>query len=279
MKMKFWNVRRVAAVLLSAFAANAFAQTKADAQKAYVAGKWQEAATAYEAACPKEPDSLKAECYLWDVLALSQTGNAQSFKIAGKRLDSLIQKANPQKAIYADLLMTSAQFRLYMGKYDLAAEDLVRAIETSHPNQVTVLQKVCAAVQPKVKNERLSEACGNLGKPAPATAEKAQPPAAVQPAKEEKAASAEVVPEKKAQPQDGNWYLQLGAFGVKSNAEFLVNNLKKRGIECTIEERVGETKTLYLVQSKNFETKEKAIDFGAEKLTPLNIEFRAYSRK
>ena len=27
------------------------------------------------------------------------------------------------------------------------------------------------------------------------------------------------------------------------------------------------------------ETKEKAIDFGAEKLTPLNIEFRAYSRK
>ena len=50
--------------------------------------------------------------------------------------------------------------------------------------------------------------------------EKAQPPAAVQPAKEEKAASAEVVPEKKAQPQDGNWYLQLGAFGVKSNAEF-----------------------------------------------------------
>ncbi len=93
--MKLWNVRRVAAVLLSAFAANAFAQTKADAQKAYVAGKWQEAAAAYETACPKEPDSLKTECLLWNVLALSQTGNAKDFSKAGKRLDSLIQKTSP----------------------------------------------------------------------------------------------------------------------------------------------------------------------------------------
>ena len=119
----------VLSILLAVCCIDSFAQTKADAQKAYVAGKWQEAATAYEVACPKEPDSLKAECYLWDVLALSQTGNAQSFKIAGKRLDSLIQKANPQKAIYADLLMTSAQFRLYMGKYDLAADDLLRFLD------------------------------------------------------------------------------------------------------------------------------------------------------
>ena len=39
--MKFWNVRRIAFALLSVFAASAFAQTMADAQKAYVAGKWQ----------------------------------------------------------------------------------------------------------------------------------------------------------------------------------------------------------------------------------------------
>ena len=64
MKMKFWNVRGIAFALLFVFATSAFAQTMADAQKAYVAGKWQEAASAYEAACPKEPDSVRAECYL-----------------------------------------------------------------------------------------------------------------------------------------------------------------------------------------------------------------------
>ena len=281
LNVNFGKICAVTIILSAFFSTNSFAQTKADAQKAYVAGKWKEAAAAYEVACPKEPDSLKAECYLWNVLALSQTGNAQSFKIAGKRLDSLIQTTNPQKSIYADLLMTSAQFRLYMGKYDLAAEDLVRAIETSHPNQAPVLQKVCSAVQAKTKKENLNEACAKLSQTDSIVTEKAQPPAAVQPVQEVKPAPAK--PESSSAAvsanQGGNWYLQLGAFGVKANAEFLVNNLKKRGITCSIEERVGETKTLYLVQSGNFETKEKAIDFGAEKLTPLNIEFRAYSRK
>ena len=102
-------------IILAFFATATFAQTIADAQKAYVAGNWKEAAAAYEAACPKEPDSSRAECYLWNVLALSQMGSAQSFKIAGNRLDSLIKTTNPQRAIYADLMMTSAQFRLYLG--------------------------------------------------------------------------------------------------------------------------------------------------------------------
>ena len=288
--MKFWNVRRVAAVLLSAFAANAFAQTKADAQKAYVAGKWQEAATAYEAACPKEPDSLKTECLLWNVLALSQTGNAKDFSKAGKRLDSLIQKTSPQHKVYADLLMTKAQFQLYLGRYEKAAEDLVSAIETSQPHQAVVLQKVCSAVQAKVKKEALDEACKKLSSPDALAEKKAQPPAAVQtaapeksktaePAKVETPASAE--PVKSAEPAKSteSWYLQLGAFGVKANADLLVSNLKKRGISCTIEERKGETKTLFVVLTGNFETKEKAIDFGAQKLAPLNVEFRAFSRK
>ena len=165
MKMKFWNVRWIAFALLSVFAASAFAQTMADAQKAYVAGKWQEAASAYEAACPKEPDSVRAECYLWNVLALSQTGSAQSFKVAGKRLDSLIQTTNPQRAIYADLMMTSAQFRLYLGKFDKAAEDLIQAIETSHPHQAVVLQKVCQAVKAKVKSDELNDRCNLLNNP------------------------------------------------------------------------------------------------------------------
>lgn len=165
MKMKFWNVRGVAVALFSVLAASSFAQTMADAQKAYVNGNWKEAAAAYEAACPKEPDSLRAECYLWNVLALSQTGDVQAFKTAGKRLDSLIQNVSPQNTIYADLMMTSAQFRLYLGKYEKAAEDLIHAIETSHPHQAVVLQKVCSAVKAKVHSDALNERCDLLSKP------------------------------------------------------------------------------------------------------------------
>lgn len=297
MSMKFWNVRGIAFALLSVFAASAFAQTMADAHKAYVAGNWKEAAAAYEAACPKEPDSLRAECYLWNVLALSQTGSAQSFKIAGKRLDSLIQTTNPQRAIYADLMMTSAQFRLYLGKYDKAAEDLIQAIETSHPHQAIVLQKVCKAVKAKVKSEDLNDRCNLLNNPdslkAILTASQAKATAATEPAKvaapEPKPVVAEPAPAveqpKTAAPVAAPaapaatapieyWTLQLGAFGTKSNADLLVSNLKKQKISCTIIEQPRGEKTLYLVQTGKFDTKDQAIDFAANKLAPLKIEYQ-----
>lgn len=302
MSMKFWNVRRIAAILFLICGTSAFAQTMADAQKAYVAGNWKEAAAAYEVACPKEPDSLRAECYLWNVLALSQTGSAQSFKIAGNRLDSLIKTTNPQRAIYSDLMMTSAQFRLYLGKYDKAAEDLIQAIETSHPHQAIVLQKVCKAVKAKVKSEDLNDRCNLLNNPdslkAIRTASQAKATAATEPAKvatpEPKPVVAEPAPAveqpKTAAPVAAApvaapaapaatapieyWTLQLGAFGTKSNADLLVSNLKKQKISCTIIEQPRGEKTLYLVQTGKFDTKDQAIDFAANKLAPLKIEYQ-----
>ena len=283
-----------------------------EAQKAYVAGNWKAAAAAYEQACPTLAEEDRPECYLWNILALSQTSNAKDFSKAGKRLDSLIQKTSPQHKVYADLMMTKAQFQLYMGRTAKAAEALIHAIETSQPHQVIVLKKICSAVQPAVKNSSLDEACKRLDEPrdtasavtenkaeaAPEPKAEAKPEAMadstskvtdkIEPVTTKdttktvnttKTEPAKVVPPPAVQPTNEYWYLQLGAFGVRSNTELLVSNLKKQGITGTIEERPGEVKTLYLVQTGHFETKEKAIDYGAKKLAPLNVEFRALLRK
>ena len=265
------------------------APTLASAQKAYVNGNWKEAATAYEAVCPTQPDSTRTECFLWNILALSQTGVTADFSKAGKRLDSLIDKTNPQKPIYTDLMMTKAQFQLYLGRYNKAAESLIHAIETSQPHQVTVLQKVCSAVQDRARSEELNEACKNLGNPEARKA-KAEKTATTQPANvESKPAqsstpSATALSTNQAAPQTSatkpadeksSWQLQLGAFSVKSNADLLVNNLKKRNIACTISQNTLESgKTLYIVRTGPFDTKESAVDYGAKKLAPLNVEFR-----
>jgi cell division septation protein DedD len=301
---------------LCAFATTAsFAEaapTLATAQKAYVNGNWKVAAAAYEQVCPNEPENTRTECYLWNVLALSQTGIAADFSKAGKRLDSLIDKTNPQQAIYADLMMTKAQFQMYLGRYNKAAESLVHAIETSQPHQMTVLQKVCVAVQDRAHSEDLNEACKNLGNPeamkhAAAKREQAQieqakaeqvasttPQASATPATNNdaaKAAESKVAapaatvataapaqtkaPEAKPAEEKSAWQLQLGAFGVKSNADLLVDNLKKRNIACTISQNTLESgKVLYIVRTGPFETKESAVDYGAKKLAPLNVEFR-----
>lgn len=284
---------------LCAFATTAsFAEaapTLATAQKAYVNGNWKVAAAAYEQVCPSEPEATRTECYLWNVLALSQTGIAADFSKAGKRLDSLIDKTNPQQAIYADLMMTKAQFQMYLGRYNKAAESLVHAIETSQPHQVTVLQKVCVAVQDRAHSEDLNEACKNLGNPEAqklATAKREQ--AQAEQAKAEQVASTaqqasttpsanndatkaaeSKAPETKPVEAKSAWQLQLGAFGVKSNADLLVDNLKKRNIACTISQNTLESgKVLYIVRTGPFDTKESAVDYGAKKLAPLNVEFR-----
>ena len=324
MKMKFWNVRGIAFGLLSAFAASAFAQTAAqgsatvltltDAHKAYVAGNWKEAADAYEVACPKEPDSLRAECYLWDILALSQTGNSKLFKVAGHRLDSLINTTSPEKQIYSEMLLTKAQFMLYMGKNARAAEILIQAIDNSKPEQAVVLQKVCSAVLSRAPHQDLDAKCKSVkdsslyktaqAKPAQTKPAQASPaavpepkPVAAAPATPAATPAKPVAPAPVVEPTptpvpkpapkpetkipDGApyWTLQLGAFGVEANAKLLAENMQKQGLESRIETRIGETRTLFLVQTGKFPTKEAALDFGAQKLAPLKMDFQAVQKK
>ena len=167
LKNKFKKACKVVVILSTFFSTNLFSQesttqvqpTLADAHKAYVAGNWQEAATAYEVACPNEPDSLRAECYLWDILALSQTGTTKLFKVAGHRLDSLINTTPPEKPVYSEMLLTKAQFMLYMGKNARAAEILVQAIDNSKQEQAVVLQKVCSAVLSRAPHQELDAKC------------------------------------------------------------------------------------------------------------------------
>ena len=258
------------------------APTLASAQKAYVEGKWKDAAAAYEVVCPAQPDSTRTECFLWNILALSQTGVSADFSKAGKRLDSLIETTNPQKAIYADLMMTKAQFLMYLGRYNKAAESLVHAIETSQPHQIDVLKKVCPVIQERARSNELNEACKNLGKPQVQKPASTQAPNQTQTANaEQKSAdvkpetTAAKAPETKPAEAGSAWQLQLGAFGVKSNADLLVDNLKKRNISSKIIQNTLESgKVLYIVRTGPFDTKESAVDYGAKKLAPLNVEFR-----
>lgn len=283
------------AFVTTAFATSSLAATMAEAQKAYVSGKWKEAATAYEQVCPTQTEDARTECYLWNVLALSQTGNANDFSKAGKRLDTLIQKTNPQKKVYADLVMTRAQFQLYLGKYDKAADDLVHAIETSKPEHAAVLKKVCIAVQSKSSKENLKDACTNLANgnnniqtnisstPEPAVATTAPSSEGFDLPdfdSEEKTDEKKSVPATAVQsPSNEIWVLQLGAFSMKPNAETLASNLKKRKIPSNIIEIPQESRTLFVVQTGEFETKEKAIDYGAKVLSPINIDFRPILKK
>ncbi|MCF0216193.1 MAG: SPOR domain-containing protein [Fibrobacteraceae bacterium] len=293
------------------FTANAFALSLADAQKQYVTGNWVEAAKAYETVCPTLEKEAQPECLLWNILALSQIGKADEFTKAAKRLDSLILQTSPQKNIYADLLITRAQFELYLGKYDRAAASLEHAIETSQSHHALVLQKVCKAILAKNKSESLASRCANISatqalaqpssssqaaalassssvsssssefKPAPSVPEvpKVVPAETPKEKPTDLAKTASAADSVKKPTTSEKWVLQLGAFSVKDNATLLIQNLKKRKINCNMVEHLQDSgKILYLVQTEFFDSKEKAVDFGAKNLSPLNVEYRAIKK-
>lgn len=294
------------------FYTSSYCITIAEAQKSYVAGKWEEAATMYSKVCPTELAEKQSECFLWNVLALSQIGNAKAFKEAGLRLDSLINNENPQNAIYADLKMTDAQFKLYLGKYAQAAQSLIEAIETSKPQHVVVLKKVCAAVKAKINSTELDERCNNLDSNFISkidttkvqqtdtlkniivtdsvnnindtnSASGISSASAISSSSEIKQikqnATDSLTKNSKQVKNSEYWTLQLGAFGTKSNADLLISNLKKQNIKCTIEERPTANRILYLVYTGQFETREKAVDFAAKMLIPLKIDFQPTLKK
>ena len=177
---------------------------------------------------------------------------------------------------------------------------MIQAIETSHPHQAIVLQKVCKAVKTKVKSEDLDDRCNLLNNPdslkairtasqakATPVAQAASPEPAPKPAQpapvveQPKPAVQTVTPAPTpvpapaaTAPAQEYWTLQLGAFGTKSNADLLVSNLKKHKIACTVLEQPRGERTLYLVQTGKFETKDQAVDYAASKLAPLKIEYQ-----
>jgi hypothetical protein len=254
--------------------------TLVSAQKAYVAGDWKLATTSFDAVCPTLPENERAECALWGILALSQTGNSTDFTRAALRLDSLIQASSPKTRVYSDLFMTKAQFELYLGKNEKAFASWKHAYEAAEPRQYAVLSQVCESIQKNFNNDEVSEFCGKVKKTPPISKAPSEttgtpslssssiPATTVEPV----AVSSSTATAGLTSVKEG-WAIQLGAFSIRESAQILVDNFRKRSITVHITEKVTAEKTLYLVQTASFPSREAAMDYGARTFAPLNLDF------
>lgn len=278
-------------------ASSASGNTLADAEKAYVAGDWKTAAAGFDASCPTLEGIKRNECALWGILALSQTGNTADFARAGSRLDSLIAVTPTSESLYSDLYMTKAQFELYLKKNSNAFASWKRAYEAATPKQYAVLSQVCESIREVYKVDSVATACENVkrAKDSAAVTLVTQSSSAAVSSSSQATSSAEMssssvtisssssagikaqpVPQAKAvETAEPAWILQLGAFSLEENAQMLVNKLKKEHIDAQISVRVNSNgKSLYLVRTGAFDTREAAMDFGGKRLSPVKQTFQ-----
>lgn len=253
-----------------------FAYTLADAERAYVNRDWNKANAAYAEVCPTLTGDATIACSYWKILALSQTGKASEFQKARTELDSLLQKISPRDTLYSDLVITRAQFEIYLKQYAKAKETILHAKETSKDSVNLILHQVCDLLKTKDGSEETKTFCESLkeSKSSDSTTvanvnstEKIDSTKTLQ----EKSSLTEIATNKDSVAEI--FALQLGAFSKKENAEALVLALKSRGIKTTVVERITKERTLYLVHSSTFFSRDEAMNYGEKTLAPLNLEF------
>ncbi|MDR1759366.1 MAG: SPOR domain-containing protein [Fibrobacter sp.] len=281
-------------LFLAAFAA-AQSVSLDDAHRSYVAGNWKQAAGQFENVCPSLAAAEQAECALWGILALSQTGNSADFKRAKERLDSLISKTSPQISVYSDLYMTKSQFELYLKQPEKALQSWSLAFESATPRQYGVLGKVCENLYKQHPKPEVEEACKRLENPPAAVSSSSviavssasavlpSPPvssaitelAAVSSSSMALSSSSQAVPVSSAAAVAAeSWVLQLGVFGLKENAVHQAELFKNEcGVPVQIAEKTADGKTRYVIQTEAFPSREAALEYGARVLKPLDIDF------
>ncbi len=275
--MRFYSVCMFAVAL---FFESALAVTVEDAQKAYLSGDWIRAAESFEAACPSLGAKERSECALWGVLARSQAGNAKDFSLAQKRLDSLILATPDSLPVFSDLYMTRAQFELYLKRPDRSYRSLGTAFAKAEPRQLAVIFQVCQSLYKANPTDSVHSLCAEIERARSGTAKEDSTTAGPSSSSATlSSSSAKNLPigqssSSSALAAPREWSLQVGAFGIASNAEMLANTLRAKKLDVAVFESKTEERTLYLVHVGEFETREQALEYGKGKLEPLNLEFQ-----
>lgn len=268
-----------------------FAATLEDAQKAYVSGNWKSAAEAFESVCPTLDASKRSECALWGVLARSQTGNSKDFSAAKKRLDSLIFSTPDSLPVVSDLYMTRAQFELYLKRPDLSYKSLAASFAKARPSQLAVIYQVCQSLYKVSAIDSVHSLCAEVERAKSGILASSSSTASSSSVAESTATASsssantdstlssssavqnEAAPVQTATAPTGEWSLQLGAFSIQANAEMLANSLKAKKIDARIVEAKHDDRTLYLVQTGFFNSRDEAVQYGEEVLSKHHLEF------
>jgi hypothetical protein len=262
----------------------AFAQdsTLVQAQKLYAQGRYAEAALAFGGQNPLEA----ARAYL-------QIADTAQVNQAARLLDSLLMRMEPEDSLYAHALLLRTGASIRQGNFAQAARtwrqasdfsrqglalETVQLCEDISAQSAELSQTACDAVQnrdrellpsPMPKHAQLKPV---QAKPA-AAAPPAAAPVAAKPAPQTSApkASAPTASAPAPKASTGKYVLRLGVFGVKVNAEGLIQKYSGK-VPLALAPRADGK---FAVVTGAFRSKEEALLFGEQTLKPLGQDFIA----
>jgi len=257
--------------LLAACAFAAPDSLYSQAQKLYSLANFEGAAKAYASVCPQfEAAKEKKICLFNEARALVESNKIDLARTAEPKLFALISQTEPNDTLFTEMNAADAKLQIMLNQPVQAIRSWNAAQASASTDYFPELFVICKdIVSAFPTNELTSENCNKI-KPSDTTLisltrKKITPlnisvtPISTAPVKENKSLK---------------WFVQLGAFGNKENAEKLVSDFSGKGVQLYVTEITD--KKLFVVRTGFFETSDAAKIFAEQKIAPTHKDYKIF---
>ena len=256
--------------LLIFSAASAADSLYSQAQKLYSQGNFEAAAKNYANACPQFRAKEKKICLFNEVKALVESNKIDPARVAEQKLSSLISQTEPDDSLFSELNAEDSRLQVMLNKPVQAIRSWNAAQASASADYFPELFVICRDIVSAFPGNGLTaENCDKV-KPAD-TSLISLPRKKIVPLSTSRQASP-ATPSKEENVKQ--WYVQLGAFGNKGNAEKLVADFKNRGVQLYITELPD--RKLFAVRTSFFASTEEAKNFAEQKIEPTHKDYKIF---
>ncbi|MDR3001470.1 MAG: pyrroline-5-carboxylate reductase [Fibromonadaceae bacterium] len=263
-------------VVLTFFTTLFASDTYSQAQKLYSQGNFGEAAKMYASACPQLEAKEQKVCLFNEVKALVESRKAELVSSAEPKLLLLISQTEPSDSLFTKLSAEDAKLQIMLNNPVRAVRSWRAAQSSASPDFFSELFVLCndiVSVFPE--NGLTAENCNRI-KPADTNLislpRNKLTPLSKQPAQQ--LAQTTTPPQNNAPPSQKQWYVQLGAFSSKENADRLVANFKSKGVELYVVEL--RDRKLFTVRTGFFSTSNDANVYAEQKIAPTHKDYKVF---
>jgi len=257
------------------FAAFAFANDMySQAQKLYSQGNFEAAAKSYAEVCPKLEEKENKICLFNEVKALLESDKIDAVRSAEHKLLLLVSQTEPGDSLFAELSATDAKLQVMLNQPVRAVRSWNAAQTSANIAYFPELFVLCQDIVSAFPSNGLSAENCNRVKPADTTMISLQRKKVVVLQAGSAAPVVQAAPATQtSQVAHGKWYIQLGAFGSKDNADRMVAEYKVKGVELYITELSD--RRLFAVRTGFFSTQSDARIYAEQKIAPAQYQVSA----
>jgi hypothetical protein len=257
-----------------AFAASADS-LYSQAQKLYGQGNFEAAARTYAGVCSMLEGKDKKTCQLNEARSLVEANKIILAREAEPKLLWLISETEPNDSLFAELSALDAKLQIMLNQPVRAVRSWKAAQASASVDYFPQIYVLCRDIVSAYPGNGLTAENCDKTKPAdtsllalPRKKIVPLPGASSQPATVHYAAPVSAPAPSGAK----KWYVQLGAFGAKENADKLVADFKNRGVQLYIVELTD--RKLFTVRAGEFSTRDDAESFAVQKIAPTHKEYK-----